>query len=69
MSLFIKCWIRASPQPTQGTTCDIDGRMWSGGYFFTVNLAERKRTLLVDYVDHLRLVMKKVKTKYPFNID
>ncbi len=40
-----------------------------GTYFFTVNLAERKRTLLVDYIDILRKVMKKVKTAHPFRID
>lgn len=38
-------------------------------YFFTVNLAERKRTLLVDYVDTLREAMRMVKAKHPFNID
>jgi len=40
-----------------------------GTYFFTVNLADRKRTLLVDYVDDLRNVMKKIKISYPFHID
>ena len=40
-----------------------------GTYFFTVNLAERKRTLLVDHVDVLRAVMKKVKATHPFHID
>ena len=40
-----------------------------GTYFFTVNLAERKRTLLVDYIDDLRTVVKKVQTAHPFHID
>ncbi len=40
-----------------------------GTYFFTDNLADRKRALLVDYVDDLRNVMKKVKTSHPFHID
>ncbi len=40
-----------------------------GTYFFTVNLAERKRTLLVDFIDDLRDVMKKVKKSHPFHID
>ncbi len=40
-----------------------------GTYFFTVNLAERKRDLLVDYIDDLRSVMKKVKATHPFHID
>ena len=33
-----------------------------GTYFFTVNLAERKRTLLVEYIDALRMVMKTVRS-------
>jgi putative transposase len=40
-----------------------------GTYFFTVNLAERRRTLLTDHVDVLRSVMRKVKTRHPFDID
>jgi putative transposase len=32
-----------------------------GTYFFTVNLAERQRTLLVDQVDILHTVMREVK--------
>jgi putative transposase len=38
-------------------------------YFFTVNLAERRRTLLVDHVDVLRKVMKDVKMAHPIHID
>lgn len=40
-----------------------------GVYFFTVNLVERKRTLLVDHVDILREVMKSVKSAHPFHVD
>jgi putative transposase len=40
-----------------------------GTYFFTVNLAERQRTLLVDQVDVLRTVMREVKARHPFEID
>jgi putative transposase len=40
-----------------------------GTYFFTVNLAERNKTLLVDYVDDLRNVIKRVKQNHPFKID
>ncbi|MGH8659046.1 MAG: REP-associated tyrosine transposase [Gammaproteobacteria bacterium] len=40
-----------------------------GTYFFTVNLAERKRTLLVDQVDVLRGVIRRVKAMHPFRID
>jgi len=39
-----------------------------GTYFFTVNLAERQRTLLVDHVDVLRDVLREVKVKHPFHI-
>jgi putative transposase len=37
-----------------------------GTYFFTVNLLERNRTLLVDHVDVLRKVMREVKGRHPF---
>jgi len=40
-----------------------------GSWFFTVNLAERNKTLLVDEIDALREVMKKVKQRYPFKLD
>jgi putative transposase len=40
-----------------------------GTYFFTVNLAERKCTLLVDHMDTLREVVGMVKAKHPFHID
>ncbi len=38
-------------------------------YFFTVNLAERRKTLLVDHVDVLREATKKVKQNHTFKID
>ena len=38
-------------------------------YFFTVNLAERDRTTLVDHVDSLRLAMREVIARHPFDID
>ena len=40
-----------------------------GTWFFTVNLAERNKTLLVDEFDLLRDVMNKVKQQHPFKID
>jgi putative transposase len=40
-----------------------------GTYFFTVNLAERGRRLLVDYIDVLRASVKNVKHRHPFHID
>ena len=40
-----------------------------GTYFFTVNLAERNRTLLVEHADVLRAVIQKVKAMHPFHID
>ena len=43
----------------------IDG----GTYFFTVNLAERGRTPLVDHVEHLRNTVRLVKSRHPFIID
>jgi putative transposase len=39
-----------------------------GTYFFTVNLAERNRTLLVDNIGLLREIMAKVRQRHPFHI-
>ena len=38
-------------------------------YFFTVNLADRNKTLLVDHIDLLRGAIRNVKRKHPFQID
>ena len=41
-----------------------------GCYFFTINLLERKQnTLLIDQIDLLRDVVKRVRKKHPFHID
>ena len=40
-----------------------------GTYFFTVNLAERHRALLIEYIDVLRSAVKTVKQAHPFYID
>lgn len=37
-------------------------------YFFTVNLAERNKSLLVSHVNELRLAFKKTKQEHPFDI-
>ena len=43
----------------------IDG----GTYFFTVNLAERQRSLLTERIDTLREAFREVKNAHPFVID
>jgi putative transposase len=43
----------------------IDG----GTYFFTVNLAERQRSLLTERIDSLRDAFRVVKNTHPFVID
>ncbi len=40
-----------------------------GTYFFTLNLAERSRRLLVDHLDLLRDALRIVKQRHPFHID
>lgn len=40
-----------------------------GAYFFTVDLAKRKPTLLVDHIAMLRATMRKVKAMHPLHID
>jgi putative transposase len=37
-------------------------------YFFTVNLADRKSTLLVEQIDLLREAMRKIRQSHPFEI-
>lgn len=40
-----------------------------GTYFFTVNLAERQRMLLTEYIEILRSAIRAVKHRHPFQID
>ncbi len=44
-------------------------RVGGGTYFFTVNLADRDSTLLVDEIGALRTAMGYVKKRHPFRID
>jgi len=44
-------------------------RVKGGTYFFTVNLVERKRKLLVEQIDLLRDSFRLVKKDHPFHID
>ena len=45
--------------------CYVEG----GCYFFTVNLLQRDKTLLVDHIDLLRSSVRWVKQRQPFQID
>ena len=38
-------------------------------YFFTVNLFERRKQLLVDHIDELRIAIRKTRQTRPFHID
>ena len=40
-----------------------------GTFFFTVNLLERRKTLLTDNIDLLKQSFQHVKQSHPFNID
>ena len=40
-----------------------------GCWFFTVNLLERRRTLLVDHVGTLRDAVAQTRRRYPFRVD
>jgi putative transposase len=44
-------------------------RIPGGKYFFTVNLLERKRDLLVRHIDDLREAVRVTKRERPFHID
>ena len=39
-----------------------------GTYFFTVTLADRSATTLVDHIDHLRAAIRGVRAKHPFTL-
>jgi putative transposase len=45
-------------------------RVWQAGgtYFFTVNILERKKDLLVRHIDALREAVRRVKRTHPFEI-
>ncbi len=40
-----------------------------GCWFFTINLLERRQSLLADHIDTLRGAMAQTREKYPFDID
>jgi len=44
-------------------------RVKGSTYFFTVNLANRKSTLLIDEIDQLKQVVNAVKKRHPFKLD
>ena len=46
-------------------------RMWvpGGTYFFTVNLLERRRTLLTDRIDDLRIAFRTAHPARPFTVE
>ena len=44
-------------------------RLAGGTFFFTVNLHDRRRTLLVEHADALRGVVRNTQTESPFVID
>ena len=44
-------------------------RVKGASYFFTVNLARRGGTMLVDHINHLRLAYAKTCTEHPFHCD
>jgi len=44
-------------------------RVPGGTYFFTINLLERKKTLLVDHIDELRFAVAKTRNHNPFHVD
>ena len=44
-------------------------RVPGGTYFFTVNLVDRRRPLLVEHIDDLRQSVRRVRALMPFHID
>ena len=44
-------------------------RVPGGSYFFTVNLHDRSRQLLVTHIDALRCAFREVRAAHPFHLD
>ena len=44
-------------------------RVTGGSYFFTLTLYDRRKRLLVEYIEQLRSAMRFVQQKHPFHID
>jgi putative transposase len=44
-------------------------RVDGGVYFFTVNLLDRRRSLLVDHIENLRTAFRSAKEEHPFHIN
>ncbi|MBL1216920.1 MAG: transposase [Planctomycetes bacterium] len=44
-------------------------RVRGGVYFFTANLQDRRRSLLIDHIDVLRKAFRLTKARHPFRID
>lgn len=44
-------------------------RVAGGTFFFTVNLFDRQKTLLIDHIDLLRQIVVDVRAKLPFVVD
>ncbi len=40
-----------------------------GSFFFTVNLADRRKRLLVEHIDLLRRAFREVRLRHPFSIE
>ncbi len=62
----MKCWVTTQPTKTMQYR-----RSKSKGatYFFTVNLADRNQSLLVDHIGNSRISFKNVKSKLDFKTD
>ena len=44
-------------------------RVPGGTYFFTVNLLERRLSLLTDHIEALRAAVRRTRARHPFHID
>ena len=44
-------------------------RVPGGTYFFTVNLLERKLSLLIEHIEALRAAVRQTRDRHPFHID
>ncbi|MDO8704649.1 MAG: transposase [Sulfuricaulis sp.] len=67
---FTPCW-GSFLTPAYGQTMRTYTRAFTSGgtFFFTANLADRSKSLLIDHIDELRESVRRARDSHPFHID
>jgi REP element-mobilizing transposase RayT len=64
VGVVLACVTEVRPMPNYRRAFE-GGRTW----FFTVNLLDRRKRLLVDHIDALREAVRETRQRFPFEID